>query len=48
MNLGFIKEFKVELQDDLMRFFTKFHHNGKLTRGINSIFITLIAKVESP
>jgi len=33
---------------DLMNFITDFHHNGKLTKGINSTFIALIPKVASP
>jgi len=31
-----------------MRFINDFHRNGKLTNGINSTFIALISKVESP
>lgn len=31
-----------------MRFLLEFHHNGKLTKGINSTFIALIPKVENP
>jgi len=31
-----------------MRFVLEFHRNGKLSRGINSTFIALIPKVESP
>jgi len=31
-----------------MRFLVEFHHNGKLTKGINSTFIALIPKVLSP
>lgn len=31
-----------------MRFISDFHWNGKLTRGINTTFIALIAKVDSP
>jgi len=31
-----------------MNFITDFHRNGKLTKGINSTFIVLIPKVNSP
>jgi hypothetical protein len=31
-----------------MRFINEFHRNGKLTKGINSTFIALIPKVDSP
>ncbi|GAU46852.1 hypothetical protein TSUD_241610 [Trifolium subterraneum] len=31
-----------------MRFISEFHRNGKLTKGINSTFIALIPKVDSP
>jgi hypothetical protein len=48
VNLGFIKDFWPELQDDFMRFISDFHRNGKLSRGINNTFIALIPKVESP
>ncbi|MCI34838.1 cysteine-rich receptor-like protein kinase, partial [Trifolium medium] len=48
INFGFIKDFWSELQADLMRFITEFHHNGKLTKGLNSTFIALIPKVDSP
>jgi hypothetical protein len=36
------------LEEDLIRFFNDFHRHGKLTKGINSTFIALIPKVESP
>ncbi|GAU13437.1 hypothetical protein TSUD_127330 [Trifolium subterraneum] len=36
------------LKIDLLNFFAEFHHNGKLTKGLNSTFIALIPKVESP
>jgi len=36
------------LKDDLMRFLHEFHRNGRLTKGINSTFIALIPKVDSP
>jgi len=36
------------LQDDIVRFMVEFHRNGKLTKGLNSTFIALIPKVNSP
>jgi len=48
VNLGFIKDFWEEVKGDVMRFISYFHKNGKLTRGINSTFIALIPKVDSP
>jgi hypothetical protein len=48
VNFGFIKEFWSEMSGDIMRFVGDFHRNGKLTKGINSTFIALIPKVESP
>ena len=36
------------LKEDLLRFFNDFHRHGRLTKGINSTFIALIPKVESP
>jgi hypothetical protein len=48
INFGFIKEFWLKLQVDIMRFISEFHRNGKLTKGINSTFIALNPKVASP
>jgi hypothetical protein len=31
-----------------MRFTSKIHRNGKLTKGLNSTFIALIPKVDTP
>ncbi|PNX56678.1 cysteine-rich receptor-like protein kinase [Trifolium pratense] len=31
-----------------MRFLADFHRNGKLTKGVNSTFIALIPKIDSP
>jgi hypothetical protein len=31
-----------------MRFIFEFHQNGKLTKGINTTFISLIPKVDNP
>jgi hypothetical protein len=48
VNFGFIKEFSNELKDDVLRFISEFHQNGKLSRGINNTFIALIPKIDSP
>jgi hypothetical protein len=36
------------LKDDFMRLLVEIHRNGKLTKGLNSTFIALIPKVNSP
>jgi len=46
--MGFVKDFWPELCDDFMRFLSDFHRNGKLSKGINNIFIVLIPKIECP
>ncbi|PNX60849.1 cysteine-rich receptor-like protein kinase, partial [Trifolium pratense] len=48
INFGFIKDFWADLRGDVMRFISDFHRNGKLSKGINSTFIALIPKVDSP
>jgi hypothetical protein len=48
INFGFIKDFWLELQPDIMQFVTKFHRNGKLSKSLNSTFIVLILKVDNP
>ncbi|GAU48696.1 hypothetical protein TSUD_186890 [Trifolium subterraneum] len=48
INLAFFKDFWDVLKIDLLNFFAEFHRNGKLTKGLNSTFIPLIPKVESP
>jgi len=48
ITFGFIKDFWDILRDDVMRFIGEFHRKGRLTKGINSTFIALIPKVESP
>ncbi|MCH95604.1 cysteine-rich receptor-like protein kinase, partial [Trifolium medium] len=48
INFGFIKGFWPEMQTDIMRFIAEFHRNGKLSKGLNSTFIALIPKVDSP
>ncbi|PNY14389.1 cysteine-rich receptor-like protein kinase [Trifolium pratense] len=48
INFGFIKDFWAELRGDMMHFIFYFHRNGRLTKGINSTFIALIPKTDSP
>jgi exonuclease III len=48
ISFGFIKEFWDILKEDFLRFMVDFHRNGKLTKGLNSTFIALIPKVNSP
>jgi len=45
---GFIKDFWDILKDDVLCFLHEFHRNGRLSKGINSTFIGLIPKVDSP
>ena len=48
INFGFIKDFWLELKDEIFRFVSEFHRNGKLSKGIKTTFIDLIPKVDSP
>jgi hypothetical protein len=48
VNLGFFKDFREVLKIDLLNFFSEFHRHGILSKGLNSTFIALIPKVESP
>jgi len=48
ISFGFIKQFWNDLKDDFVRFVSKFHRNGRLTKGINTTFKALIPKVSSP
>ncbi|RHN60029.1 putative RNA-directed DNA polymerase [Medicago truncatula] len=48
ISFGFVKEFWDVLKGDVMRFLVEFHRNGKFAKGINSMFIALIPKVDSP
>jgi hypothetical protein len=48
ITFGFIKDFWDILREDVMWFLVEFHRNGRLGKGINSTFIALIPKVESP
>lgn len=42
VNFGFIKQFWVDMKEDIMHFVLDFPRNDKLLKGINSILITLI------
>ena len=44
----FYKAFKLLLKDDLLRFFDDFHRNVVDLTGINSAFITLLPKKDTP
>jgi hypothetical protein len=48
IRFGFIKEFWFDMNDDIMRFITDFHCNGRLMKGINFNFIALIPKIDCP
>jgi hypothetical protein len=48
VNFDFIKKNWDLLKDDFMRLLVEFQRNGKLTKGLNSTFIALIPKVNSP
>jgi hypothetical protein len=48
INFGFYKDFWEELKGDVMRFVSEFHRNGRLSKGLNSTFIALIPKLDSP
>lgn len=48
INFGFIKDLRVKLKSDVMRFVIKFDRNSKLSRGLNCTLIVLIPKVQSP
>nr|KYP65910.1 Transposon TX1 uncharacterized [Cajanus cajan] len=47
-NFRFIKEFWGTLGGDICRFMREFHNKGRLPRGTNSAFITLIPKRDDP
>jgi hypothetical protein len=48
ITFSFYKDFWEDLRGDVMRFISEFHRNGKLTKGLNSTFIALIPKIDSP
>jgi len=48
INFGFINQFWPIMKEDFMRYISEFHRNGRLTKGINAMFIALIPKVSSP
>ncbi|GKV42304.1 hypothetical protein SLEP1_g49718 [Rubroshorea leprosula] len=47
-NFRVIKIMWEEIKQDVIGFVQEFHENGKIVRGSNSSFITLIPKVENP
>lgn len=47
INFGFIKDFWPDFQEEFTCFITEFHGNGKLSKGINITFITLIRKIDN-
>ena len=47
-NFTFIKKNWDLLKGDVWRVLNEFHENGRLSKGVNSSFIALIPKVESP
>ncbi|KAK2356846.1 DNA-(apurinic or apyrimidinic site) endonuclease [Trifolium repens] len=48
INFGFYKDFWEDMRGDVMRFISEFHRNGKLAKSLNSTFIALIPKIDSP
>jgi len=48
VSFRFLKDFWDDVKGDVMHFITDFHRNDRLTRGINTTFIALIPKVNSP
>lgn len=48
LNGAFIKESWFYLKNDFMNMLKDFHRSGSLPKGLNSSFITLIPKTESP
>lgn len=47
-NMKFFKEFWNLIKEDVMKVFVEFHGHGKLVRGLNATFITLIPKTSEP
>lgn len=47
-NFSFFREFWSVIKGDIMAMFREFQDNGKLVRGLNSSFITLIPKCANP
>ncbi|XP_058211464.1 uncharacterized protein LOC131323632 [Rhododendron vialii] len=47
-NFSFVKKGWDFMKNLVLLFFSKFHANGKLTKGINSTFVSLIPKVDCP
>lgn len=44
----FIREMWLTLKNDIMRFFVEFHQFGRIVRGGNANFVTLIPKKSNP
>ncbi|GKV46285.1 hypothetical protein SLEP1_g53277 [Rubroshorea leprosula] len=47
-NFSFIKYAWECMKEDFVRFFEEFHQNGRLVKGLNSSFLTLIPKKMNP
>ncbi|GLU16530.1 hypothetical protein SLE2022_329610 [Rubroshorea leprosula] len=47
-NFSFIKYAWGCMKEDFLRFFEEFHQNGRLVKGLNSSFLTLIPKKMNP
>ncbi|GKU91338.1 hypothetical protein SLEP1_g5225 [Rubroshorea leprosula] len=47
-NFTFFKKMWSEIKDDIVEFVQEFHKNGKLVKGLNVSFLTLIPKVKNP
>ncbi|GAU49076.1 hypothetical protein TSUD_25350 [Trifolium subterraneum] len=45
INFGFIRDFWLKMQADIMHFIAEFHRIGKLSKDLNSTFIALILKL---
>jgi len=48
LNFKFIKQFWYFFKDDVKRFLDEFHQHGRLLRGTNVSFISLIPKIDEP
>lgn len=44
VNFVIIKEFFIDMKDDILRFGLDYHRNDKILKGINSTFISIILK----
>jgi hypothetical protein len=48
ISFGFLKKFWTDIKVDFLRFVMEFHRNGRLPKGVNTTFIALIPKIDSP